>query len=79
MKLWIVAFCISLAYGLPFALPLKIRIHRKFGWIVSNSEILKLARDGDVEARKLKKLTNYSYVLIAIIAVLYLFERIQSS
>ena len=71
LKLWIVGFCIFLTYGLLFLLPLKIKIHRKFGRILSNSEILELARNGDVDARKLKKLTNYAFVLIAIFAVLY--------
>lgn len=75
MKLWIGMFCIFLAYGLLFLLPLKIKIHRNCGRIISNNEITKMAKEGDLDAKKLIMLTKFAFIPGALFVLLYALKK----
>jgi hypothetical protein len=68
-------FCIFLAYGLLFLLPLKIKIQRNCGRILSNNEITKMAKEGHLDAKKLIMLTKFSFIPGALFVLLYALKK----
>lgn len=74
MKLWMICLGILFGYGIFFLWPIKLRIHKKHGRVVSNSEILELVKNGDPDAIRLKKMTKLFFVIGGLFALSYGFR-----
>lgn len=75
MRLWMIFLIILLIYGLFFMWPIKRKIYKKNGRILSNVEMLQLAENGDDDAKKLKKMTDYFYALGIAFTLFFVLEK----
>lgn len=75
MNLTLIFLVILLVYALFFMWPLKNKIYKKNGRILSNLEIHKMANEGDIDSRKLRKRGKYFYILGFFFVVFFILEK----
>ncbi len=69
-------FGAAFMYGAIFSLPKKIKFLKKNNWLLSNDDVINLAKAGDPEAIKLNRIAKRLFILCLIGAVTYLLEQI---
>ena len=76
MKISTIILLISFIYGLIFCLPKKISLLKKYNWDLANLQIMKMAKEGDLEAKKLHRATIISLAIGLFGAAIYVLEQI---
>jgi len=78
-NLFLSAGAIWIVLGLVWLLPKKIRLMKRVGWL-SNQEIIQLAKNGDIEAQKLRKLGHiYLGIGLAVLVPLQLLASLTKA